>query len=320
MAPNVHRPARLSHRVSLSDLEILVAVTLHGSMAKAANQLGISQPAISRAIAEMEAALGLRLLDRSRRGALPTLYGSVFAQHAAAMLDDLRQGMKEIEFLSDPTAGEIFVGAPEPLTEAILPNVIQKFAQDYPRVRVHIIPTSAGDFVELRARKLDFQINRLLWDFASDDIAAEPLFNERIFVVVGARSPWLRRKNVKLADLITEKWVVQNNAYDNVAYAFQTRRLPIPRAAIAAYSAFLRNHLTASGNFIAIVAAPQLMVLRNQGFKVKVLPIDLSDLTIKVAIFQLKKRTLSSVSRLFLKYIRAECQSARFMKAMNAAA
>jgi DNA-binding transcriptional LysR family regulator len=310
------QPSRMSHRVSVGDLEILYAVTQHGSMAKAADELGISQPAVSRAMAELETTLGFRLLDRSRRGVVATLYGDAFARRANVVLDELRQGIKEIEFLADPTAGELHLGSPEPLTEALLPNVIQKFWRNYPRVSINVIPSLAGDFSNLRARKIDFQINRLRWDFSADDIAAETLFDERIFVVAGVRNPWTRRKKIRLADLINEKWVVQNNASDNVSYVFQAKKLPLPRATVAAYSAFLRNQLTASGDFLAILVAPQLHVLRNQGLKVKVLPIDLSDLSIKVAIFRLKNRTLSPVSQLLLQYIRDACERGKFARAM----
>lgn len=311
------RPPRVSHRIGMADLEILAAVAQHGSMAKAAVDLGISQPAISRAIAEIEATLGVRLLDRSRRGVVPTLYGKALARRADAVLDELRQGMKEIEFLADPTAGELIIGSPEPLTEALLPDVIQKFWRNYPRVMINVMPSLAGDFDNLRARRIDFQINRLRADFAADDIDVEILFDEKVFVVTGPSSAWARRRSIKLADLVNEKWVVQNNAYDSVAYAFQTRKLPVPRATVAAYSAFMRNQLTASGDFLAILAAPQLLVLRNQGLKVKILPLDLSDLTIKVAIFQLKNRTRSPVSHLFLQYVRDACERGKFAAAVK---
>jgi DNA-binding transcriptional LysR family regulator len=309
-------PTRMSHRVSMSDLEILYAVAENGSMAKAAADLRTSQPAISRAIAEMEISFGQRLFDRSRRGVVATRYGKALAHRANAVLDELKEGLKEIAYLSDPTAGELYIGSPEPLTEGLLPDVIQRFWRNYPRVRINIIPSLAGDFDNLRARMIDFQINRLRPDFVADDIHAEPIFDEKIFVVAGLGNPWTRRKKIKLADLVNEKWIVQNNAYDNVSYAFQSNRLPTPRATVAAYSAFLRNQLTARGDFLAILAAPQLLVLRNQGLKVKVLPINLSDLTIKVAIFRLKNRTLSPVSQLFLQHIRKGCERAKFADAM----
>ncbi len=309
---------RLSHRLSMSDLEMVLAVSQHGSMARAAEHLRISQPAISRAIAELETTLGVRLFDRTRRGAVPTLYGDALARRANAAIDEVKQGIKEMEFLADPTAGELYIGAPEPLAEGLLPDVISKFWRQFPKVLINIMPTIAGNFADLRARRIDFQINRLRPAFEADDIHAEILFDEKIFVVAGLHNPWSRRRQIDLADLVGEKWVVQNNVYDSVLYTFDSRNLPVPRATVAAYSAFLRNKLTADGEFLAILAAPQLLVLRNQGLNVKILPIDLSDLTIKVAAFQLKKRTLSPVSQLFLQTIRDACERGPFGKMMRA--
>jgi DNA-binding transcriptional LysR family regulator len=87
-------------------MEILLAVVEAGSMAKAATRLAISQPAISRAIADVEYALGVPLLDRSPQGVEPTQYGRALLKRGVAAFDELSQGVKDIAFLADPTTGE----------------------------------------------------------------------------------------------------------------------------------------------------------------------------------------------------------------------
>ena len=98
---------RIGRRLKLQDLHILMTVVQAGSMGKAAERLNTVQPAISRSIAELERALGVRLLDRQRQGVEPTEYGRALLDCGTAVFDDLRQGMKNIEFLTDPTAGEV---------------------------------------------------------------------------------------------------------------------------------------------------------------------------------------------------------------------
>ena len=98
---------RIGRRIKLRDLHILLAVVRCRSMAKAATELTISQPAVSKAIADMEYTLGLRLLDRSWNGIEPTMYGRALIKRGVAIFDELRQGVKELEFLADPTAGEL---------------------------------------------------------------------------------------------------------------------------------------------------------------------------------------------------------------------
>src|SRR5215470_3929927 len=97
---------RIGRRMKLQDLHVLMTVMQAGSMGKAAQRLNFSQPAISRSIAELERTLGVRLLDRHRQGIKPTGYGRALLDCGVAVFDDLRQGMKNIEFLADPATGE----------------------------------------------------------------------------------------------------------------------------------------------------------------------------------------------------------------------
>ena len=101
---------RIGRRMKLQDLHVLMAVVQAGSMGKAAAHLNTSQPAISRSIAELEHTLGVRLLDRHRQGIEPTEYGRALLDGGAAVFDDLRQAVKNIEFLADPAAGEVRIG------------------------------------------------------------------------------------------------------------------------------------------------------------------------------------------------------------------
>src|SRR5580704_19285089 len=95
---------RIERRVKLHDLRVLMSVVERGSMAKAAESLATSQPAISRAIADLEYSLGVCLLDRGPRGIVPTPYGHALIKRGIAIFDELKQGVQDIEFLADPTA------------------------------------------------------------------------------------------------------------------------------------------------------------------------------------------------------------------------
>src|SRR5216684_4094101 len=110
---------RIGRRIRLQDVHVLMAVVQAGSMRKAAQQLNTSQPNISKSIADLEQALGVRLLDRQRQGVEPTEYGRALLDCGIAVFDELRQGVKNIEFLADPATGEARVGGspfwPRPL-------------------------------------------------------------------------------------------------------------------------------------------------------------------------------------------------------------
>ena len=110
---------RIGRRMKLHDLHVLMGVVQAGSMGKAASLLNTTQSAISRSITELEHAVGVRLLDRSRQGVEPTEYGRALLDGGAAVFDDLRQAVKKIEFLADPTVGHVTVGGNEAKAEPL---------------------------------------------------------------------------------------------------------------------------------------------------------------------------------------------------------
>jgi DNA-binding transcriptional LysR family regulator len=127
MPKGINWESRIGRRLRLRDLHVLFAVVQSGSMIKAATQLGVSQPVVSEAIADLEATIGVRLLDRSPRGVAPTLYGQALLDRSQVAFDELRQGIKDIEFLADPTLGEVRIGCSESLTAGVLAPIIDRY-------------------------------------------------------------------------------------------------------------------------------------------------------------------------------------------------
>src|SRR6266700_5116963 len=114
-------PDRIQSRVKLRALHVLVAVANSGSISRAAERLAISHPVVSRTISDLEHTLGVRLFDRSSHGVEPTMYGRAFLDCGIAVFDDLRRGVQRIEFLSDPTLGEVRIGGSEHLMAGFVP-------------------------------------------------------------------------------------------------------------------------------------------------------------------------------------------------------
>src|SRR4030095_10714447 len=117
---------RISRQLKLRDLHVLMTVARSGSMGKAANQLSVSQPAISKAIADMEAALGVRLLDRNPRGVVPTIYARALLDRGLVAFDELKQGIEHLNFLANPTTGELRIGSTIAIATGFLPAVIPR--------------------------------------------------------------------------------------------------------------------------------------------------------------------------------------------------
>jgi DNA-binding transcriptional LysR family regulator len=147
-------------------------------MAEAARQLGVSHPAVSEVIADLEHALGVKLLDRSAKGVEPTIYGDALLKRSVAVFDELKQSIRDIQFLSDATTGEVQIGCTEgPWWFTLLPDVILRFSKQYPRIAVHTDLIDHSDvFRGLRERRYDCVLMSLhIWlhDEVADDLTAE---------------------------------------------------------------------------------------------------------------------------------------------------
>ena len=134
---------QIRKRLKLRQLEILFAICEQGSMAKAAAQLSISQPAVSKAIKDMEHALGVSLLDRTAQGVELSSYGKILLKWTATVFDDLRQAVREIEFMADPGVGELRIGATEPVVAGILPVILKRLSRTFPRLSFQVVQVNA---------------------------------------------------------------------------------------------------------------------------------------------------------------------------------
>src|SRR5690348_2209288 len=123
---------RIGRRMKLHDLHVLMTVVEAGSMNKAAARLNTGQSAISRSIAELEHVVGVRLVDRTPRGVEPTTFGRALLDGGAAVFDNLHQAVKNIEFLADPTAGEVRIGCTPLLATSLVSAVIDRLSRRYP--------------------------------------------------------------------------------------------------------------------------------------------------------------------------------------------
>jgi DNA-binding transcriptional LysR family regulator len=308
---------RIGRRVRLRDLHILMSVVQCGSMAKAGTHLGISQPAVSEAIADLEAALGVRLLDRSRGGIKPTAYGAALLKHGRAAFDELRQGIKEIEFLSDPTVGEVRLACPEIIAAGFLVSTIERLSQKYPRVTLLVMQanTPTLEFPELHERNADLTLARLAREPSNgkltEALRAEVLFNDRFCVAAGPQSHWGRRRKIDIAELVNEPWVMAPADQPGSAALidlFRTHGLDEPKFNVTTNSVHLRNHLVSNGGHIT--ALPEsVMRLNANKFGLKILPIELPLPQWLVGIVTLAHRPINPTAQLFIECAREVSKS-----------
>jgi DNA-binding transcriptional LysR family regulator len=300
--------SRIGRRVRLRDLHILQSVAERGSMAKAARHLAISQPVISKVIADLEREFGRPLLDRDRHGAEPTIYGAALLKHGLAAFDELRQSVKEIEYLGDPTTGELHVATNTVIAAGFLPAVIRSLHRRHPALTIHVKLSVVLDslYRELRDRNVDMILERIPTQFTEKDLNAELLFNESTVIVAGKRNRWARRGRIQLADLIHEPWVFPaegSPAAAVVADMFRAAGLEVPRRGVVCAPMPVAAALVADGPYLA--NWPGSLVRFNENkLSIKVLDIKVRVSPSPVGLITLKRRTINPVAQLFVEHAR----------------
>jgi DNA-binding transcriptional LysR family regulator len=298
---------RIGQRIKLRDLHILSVVVRWGSMAKAAMHLATSQSVVSEAIANLEAALRVRLLDRNPRGIEPTIYATTLLKRGHVIFDELREGIKDIESLADSTTGEVRLACPEFLAAGLIPDAIDGFTRLYPEIvcRVVDLDSTTLEYRQLHERSVDLIVARIPYAFADDDLNIEHLCDDSHFVVAGAKSPWVNRRNVTLADLVDEPWIVPASLVVNevLQEAFEAQGLKIPAEKVITSFILMRNHLLATGRFLTVLPESVLRYNAKQ-WALRALPIKLRTKSRPIAIITLKNRTISPVVQLFIEHLR----------------
>ena len=298
---------RIGSRLKLRDLHILLSVVQQGSMAKAAAELAISQPAVSKAIADMEHTFGLRLLDRGRSGVEPTAYGRALVTRGQAIFDELKLGIEELAFLADPTVGELHIASTESVAAGLLPAVLERFSFEQPGIRVNVAQAvmNTAHYRDLRERTIDLLVGRIPDPFNESDLEAKFAYDDQVVVVAGRQSKWARSRKPALVELVAERWVLPPD--DTMpgllaAELFRAGGAELPRAPITTLSMHLCCRLAASSKFVTMLPG-SVVRFNNPDQALKVLPIKLAAQRRPVGIVTLKNRTLTPAARLFIECV-----------------
>ncbi len=301
---------RTKRRLKLRDLEVFAAVIETGSMGKAAKHLGISQPGVSKSIVELEDALGVRLLDRSRRGITPTPYGLALQRQGSVVFNELRQAVRHIDFLADPTKGEVRIGATAPIAISLMSPVVNALSREHPKMLFHVVSGGTGMLYSAVAdRRVDFAVCRMI-DRLPNELNAEILFHDAFAVMTSAENPLTRRRKLTWLDLADEPWTLypMDTMFGSiVANAFRVSGLEPPRASVVSESFDFQRELLATGRFLTVL--PSFMLkMPHKGLSLRALPVSLTNSRMPVGLITLKDRSLTPPAQLFIDRLRKQAR------------
>lgn len=282
-------------------------------MTRAAEELAVSYPVVSKTISELEHTLGVRLFDRSSSGVEPTHYGRALLKSGAAVFDEMRRGLQQIEFIKQPDAGDLRIGSSIVVDAGLLPAILEQFSRDFPRAVLHVMheDIATQQYDNLRNRNVELVLGRLPVTMNEPDLVAEPLFDEPNVVVAGSESSWAKRRNLTLADLIGEPWVLAQpgslarSLQDEV---FRNSGLEPPSATVLTVSLHLYMRVIETGHWVGLVPA-SVMRFGGRQMQIKVLPVKILSPPAPVGFVTVKDRTLTPLAERFIECTRKVANS-----------
>jgi DNA-binding transcriptional LysR family regulator len=238
--------------MELRDIEYFALVAQHGHLGRAAEALGLSQPAISKSLRRLEEVLGARLVTRTPKGVELTPEGSALLLRVRGLRVSLQDVAREVKDVSEGRVGHLRVGVGENIAEYLLPAAFEKLLREAPQV-VLKITVSDNDLMlpALHNGEIDLVVNYLRR--LPEELAHEELYEDEMVVCASFRHPLTRRKRVSLSDIASERWALTDSTlqpYQLLQQAFLGHGLPAPRAVIESRSLRLRFESIARSNLL----------------------------------------------------------------------
>ena len=292
---------RIGRHFTLWDLNVLHKCISVGSISKAADELRISKPAISKTITSLERELGTELVTRSWRGLEPTAAGRALMSRGSAALSELQIAVESIRDLSESKSGELRIAANEVAMSGLIGTVINRLHAEHPGIIFEVVSayTRADQIHELERGNVELIVGQV----AESDHQLEmiELFQDRLVVAAGSSSRWLEREALTLSELIDEPWAFSppnSVSGRTMEQAFRLNGLDLPRIAIVSSSMQLLRRLVTGGEFLALL--PRSVARASPG--IAILPVAVNAYWQPIGVLTVKHRTLSPLAHLFIDY------------------
>lgn len=197
------------NRLKLRQLELLVQLAEHHSLARAAGAMSVTQPAATKLLQETEQILGVALFERLPRGMRATPCGEIMMRHARTALAALDRGREEIAALIEGASGAVAVGSVRAATSSLLAPALAAVRTSRPSLRVSVLVDAAEILIpRLREARLDIVLGHVPASLGGRDLAFEPMLEETLVTVSRAGHPLSRKKRLAWKDVARSEWIV----------------------------------------------------------------------------------------------------------------
>jgi len=244
-------------RLKLRQLRLLIAVGRHGNIQNAARELGISQPAATKMIQDLEVDFEVRLFTRTNRGVVPTVFGETLVRHGKLIFAQVSSAAQELDDLSEGNSGRVVIGTLLAASPRLLPCAIELLLTDRPKVAIKISEgTNEILMPALLSGEIDMVVGRLPTHRYRDRIMQEKLFDDTVTAVVGNQHPLAGLTSVTFAQIRDHGWVLpplETTLRRQVDQFFVGEQQYLPPLAIESVSYLANRALLQSRDLIGLM-------------------------------------------------------------------
>ncbi len=264
---------RISTRLKLKQLRLLVAISEHSSILHAAEQICISQPAATKLLKDLETDFNVKLFDRTNRGVVPTEYGKALVRHGQLILAQLSHAAQELDDLNEGMGGRVIVGTLLAASAQLLPKAIHNLHEQRPNVSI-VVRDGTNDFLIplLSSGQLDMVVGRLAEYRYREEMRQEILYYEEVAVVCRHGHPLARRKSISFEELTHGSWILpptQTTLRRQIEKEFFDRGLSSPSNPVECVSFLTNRSLLLNSNMIGVFPIHVIQKELNAGELVK---------------------------------------------------
>jgi DNA-binding transcriptional LysR family regulator len=306
-APDATLIRRLPRRLKMAELRVFVAVLEHRSFRKAAAVLHLTQPAVTKAIANLEELLGVPLFDRTSHGVEPTVHGLSLAPRAVAVFDELRRAAQDLALVRRGEQGILRVGILPMPAIPFLPVAVRKLTDAHPDILVTVIEAREAELVDrLHKRDIELAILRLALIDPGEDMRVDRLFDERLCVIAAKEHRLAGHPRLTWPQLLRERWVMPSPDcifYEHVLRTLDRARLPMPRHVIETFSIHIQFGMVLHAGMLSFGMRSQVEFAPGRQFLVR-LPFELPSPDSLVAAVSLRSHAQSPLAQQLIGHIR----------------
>lgn len=250
---------RAVSRIKLRQLRLLIVVGRLGNIQSAARELGVSQPAATKMIQDLELDFEVKLFERTNRGVVPTVFGESLIRHGKLIFAQVSSAAQELDDLNEGNSGRVVIGTLLAASPVLLPYVIEKLIHSRPDVAIKIVEgTNEVLMPALLSGEIDMVVGRLPSRRHRTKIIQERFFDERVLAVCGPRHPLANARDVTFDQLLSHGWILpptETTLRRQTDQFFVRQGQSYPAVVIESVSYLANRSLLRSHDFVGLMPA-----------------------------------------------------------------